>query len=48
MEEKNEECETCKKGLNLGQKTMVGLYVYLLITSIYGSVKLFQYIIDLF
>lgn len=48
MEEKKEECESCKKGFNLGQKTMVGLSVYLLITSIYGNVKLFQYIIDLF
>ena len=47
-EEKKEECESCKRGFDPGQKTMIGLSVYILITAIYGNVKMFQYIVSLF
>jgi len=48
MEEEKKECKSCKKGFDPTQKTAVVISVYMLITSIYGNVKLFQYIASLF
>lgn len=42
------ECSTCKKGLNIGQKGTVILSFFMLGTSIYGTVKLIQLLINLF
>lgn len=47
-EEKKEECKSCKRGFDPGQKTMIVLSLYILATAIYGNVKLFQYLISLF
>lgn len=44
-----EECQSCKnKGLNSGQWFMVGISSYILISSIYGTIKLVKLLIDLF
>lgn len=49
MEEKQEKgCTQCKQNLNGLQKGMVGLAIYILITAIYGNVKLFEYVSTLF
>jgi len=47
-EEKKEECETCKKGLNVSQTSMIVLSFYILISGIYGTYKIIQNIISLF
>jgi hypothetical protein len=47
-EEKKEECKTCNKGLNVSQKSMVVLSVYILISGIYGTYKFIENIINLF
>lgn len=45
----NKECQSCKnKGLNSGQWFMVGISSYILISSIYGTIKLVKLLIDLF
>jgi hypothetical protein len=36
------ECQTCKKGLSTTQKSLVVLSFYILISSIYGTIKLIQ------
>ena len=43
-----EDCKTCSKGLNTGQKFMILLSFYMLGTSIYGTVKLIQLLINSF
>jgi hypothetical protein len=49
MEQKQEKgCTQCKENLNGLQKGMVALSVYILITAIYGNVKLYQLIVSLF
>jgi hypothetical protein len=41
-------CKTCKKGLSTTQKWMVALAFYMLGSSIYGTIKMVQEIINLF
>ena len=41
-------CKTCATGLNIGQKFVVLFSFYMLGTSIYGTVKLIQHLINLF
>jgi len=43
-----EDCKTCTRGLNVGQKFVVLFSFYMLATSIYGTVKLIQLLINLF
>ena len=47
-ENKTEGCSTCKKGLNNTAKWAIALSVYMLITSVYGTVQLFKYLMSLF
>ena len=42
------ECKQCKKGLSTTQKSLVVLSFYILISSIYGTIKLIQLLSDLF
>jgi hypothetical protein len=37
-------CNTCKKGLSKTQKLLVGLSFYILISSIYGTIKILQFL----
>jgi hypothetical protein len=46
MEEK--ECSTCSQSFSAGQKGMLVLSIYILGSSIYGTVKLFEYVSSLF
>lgn len=48
IEEKSEECQTCKKGYSNVQKGMLLLSIYILISSIYGTVQLFKLFSSLF
>jgi|VirMetMinimDraft_7_1064189.scaffolds.fasta_scaffold05332_2 hypothetical protein len=49
MKEKKEEgCSSCKKGLDIKQKSMVVLSVYIFITSIYGTYKIIQNVVSHF
>jgi tRNA splicing ligase len=48
MEENKENCKTCKGVLNLTQKYLMGLSLYILGSSIYGTVILIQKLISLF
>jgi hypothetical protein len=48
MEENKENCKTCKGVLNLTQKYLIGLSLYILGSSIYGTAILIQKIISLF
>ena len=41
-------CNTCKKCLSKVQSWMVVFSIYMLLTSIYGTVVLFQKILELF
>jgi hypothetical protein len=43
-----EDCKTCARGLNVGQKFVVLFSFYMLATSIYGTVKLIQLLINSF
>ncbi len=43
-----EDCKTCTRGLNVGQKFVVLFSFYMLATSIYGTVKLIQLLINSF
>jgi hypothetical protein len=47
-EEKKEDCQSCKKGLSMSQKYMVGISIYIMISGIYGTYKLFELLISLF
>jgi hypothetical protein len=42
------QCKQCKKGLSATQKSLVVLSFYILISSIYGTIKLIQLLSDLF
>lgn len=46
--QKEKGCGTCKKRLNNTQIFMTVLSFYILLTSIYGSVKLFNELISIF
>jgi hypothetical protein len=48
MTEKEPECTTCKNPFNGIQKGILVLSVYILISSIYGTVKLVEEISSLF
>jgi hypothetical protein len=41
-------CKQCQKGLSKVQSWMVVFSIYMLLTSIYGTVVLFQKILELF
>jgi len=43
-----EDCKTCARGLIVGQKFVVLFSFYMLATSIYGTVKLIQLLINSF
>ena len=47
-ENKTEGCNTCKKGLNNNAKWTIILSIYMLITSIYGTIQLFKSLISFF
>lgn len=42
METEKKECKKCKKGLNIGQKTMLIISFYILFAAIYGTIKLIK------
>ena len=48
MAEKEEGCSQCKENLNNVQLGMIIFSVYLLITAIYGNIKLFELISNWF
>jgi hypothetical protein len=48
METEQKQCSKCRKGLNMGQKTMVVVSFYLLFAAIYGTIKLFKDIMEYF
>lgn len=41
-------CQTCKKGLNNGQNAMIVLGIYILLSSLIGTVEIFRYLVSLF
>ena len=41
-------CQTCKKGLNGGQNTMIVFGFYVLFASIIGTIEIFNYLMNLF
>jgi|TARA_B110000305_G_C19051745_1_gene452996 hypothetical protein len=43
-----EECKTCARGLNVNQKFIVGFSIYMLGTSIYGTIELVKLLVNLF
>lgn len=45
---KEKECKSCTKGLNVSQKFVVLISIYMFGTSIYGTVKLIELIVNLF
>lgn len=47
-ENKTEGCNTCKKGLNNNAIWTISLSIYMLITSIYGTIQLFKSLISFF
>lgn len=47
MEEKNEDCQSCRKLTN-SQKYMVGISVYIMFSGIYGTYKLIELLISMF
>ena len=47
-EQKKEDCQSCKKGLSVSQKYMVGISIYIMITGIYGTYKLLELLFSLF
>jgi hypothetical protein len=53
MKEKNKStqvsgCRQCKRGLNTTQKLLIVSGTFILLTSIYGTIKLIQDILTLF
>lgn len=49
MEEKKEECQSCKdKSFTKSQWSLITLSFYILGTSIYGTIELFKLIVSLF
>lgn len=47
-EQKKEDCQSCKKGLSKSQWSIIGLSIYMLLTSLYGTYILISKLIDLF
>lgn len=45
---KKKECKSCARGLNVGQKFIVLVSMFIFGTSIYGTIKLIDLIINLF
>ena len=43
-----EKCKTCKKGLNNTQKGAFMIGLYIIATSIYGSIVLINHLINIF
>jgi len=48
IEESTKECSSCKKGVNKIQKGMLVLSLYILGSSVYGTIKLIELIKSLF
>lgn len=48
IETKEEKCETCNKGLNISQKWLIAFSIYMLVSSIYGTIELIKSLISLF
>lgn len=48
MEQKEAECTTCKNPFNGVQKGILVLSVYILISSIYGTIKIVEELSSLF
>ena len=46
METEKKQCKKCNKGLNMSQKTMVIMSVYILFAAIYGTIKLLKDILE--
>jgi len=47
MSEKD--CQSCKKQkMSLSEKSMIGFSIYVLISSIYGTVGIVKYLIEFF
>jgi|TARA_R110000782_G_scaffold32622_4_gene79453 hypothetical protein len=42
------DCKSCTNGLNMGQKFIVGFSIYMLGTSIYGTIELVKLLVNLF
>jgi hypothetical protein len=47
-EQPKKSCKSCKKGLSKGNWVMVAISMYMLFSSIYGSIKLFKEITTYF
>jgi len=41
-------CKQCQKGLSTTQKGLVALSIYILGTSVFGTIELIKYLIELF
>ena len=41
-------CKQCQKGLSTTQKGLVTLSIYILCTSVFGTIELIKYLIELF
>lgn len=41
-------CKQCKKGLNLTQKTLIGVSFYVLFAAIYGTIEIIKDLYKLF
>jgi len=46
--EQEKKCSKCGKGISKRQWYLVGLSLYILITTIYGTIKIVENIISLF
>jgi len=42
--EKEKECKSCNKGFNKSQKFMIIVSIYILLSCIFGTYKIFQYL----
>ena len=47
MEQKKEDCQSCKKGFSVSQKYMIVSSSYILLSSIYGTYIIITELIDL-
>lgn len=41
-------CKQCKKGLNLTQKVLIGLSVYVFLSSVYGTIEIIKFLYNFF
>lgn len=48
MKQKKENCKTCNKGISNNQKFMIGVSVFILMTSIYGTIEIVKKVVGLF